>query len=55
MEHLNQNEILELNDRECEEIQGGFPLWPVAGAVFLYLDSQWSEIKQGASDAWNDF
>ena len=46
--------LKDLTEDNYNRFLGGItPTWYVAGAIFLYVDANWSDIKKGLSDGWN--
>jgi hypothetical protein len=53
-----KNNLRELNENEVLKINGGaYPLIPVGIAIWIAneVTSNWSDVKSGAYDAYNDF
>lgn len=49
---LDQAEVVELNNNELSELEGGNPI--VIGVLIYLISEDWPNIKKGARDAFND-
>ena len=54
---MNKLNLIELENHQLKEIDGGIPKWtPWGAAAWLALEikNNWSDIKSGVVDAYND-
>ena len=52
---FENTDVVELNYNEKQETEGGNPASAIAIGVAIYLIAEdWSNIKKGIRDAWNE-